>query len=113
MQICVGDYWLGFDEHWQSTDDTFAPKGGEFLILIAATSTVNRKRYFLGINCDWNTKAPSVDLNEDFIVNAQWFDRDGKSQNCGPDLVKRVPGKGTRHLMKQDRQVAKATRRSP
>jgi hypothetical protein len=74
----VGQYWYAeagdefpyYDQEEEHTKEWW--KDQEWLFLLVATVTKNRKRYWLGIKCDLKTGKPVAD-----VYQCHWFDANG------------------------------------
>lgn len=69
----VGEYW--------AASSVEADDKSMWLFLLVATTTVNRRRYFLGVKCCWEGRKPEWEPSsfcEYGYTGAWWFSSDGR-----------------------------------
>lgn len=88
----VGEYWIG-GNGVDVDDDDYT----EWLFLIVAFSTHNRKRCVLGLKCDHKTRRPFFSGEDS---QAFWFYVSGEAVSCSVpfELSYRIRGSGKRFL---------------
>ena len=83
----IGEYWSA------TSDELFGYDDAEWLFLIVAKATHNRKKCVLAVKCNWESRKPVIGENS----NASWFYETGDGIGVF-DLVCKERGSGRKYL---------------